>query len=133
MGENRKNSKPLRFVVFQELARKIIADESWTREDLEQDDEIFFNLQKEIIHRQLKAENQLASPFGYISDRGIMDPVAYAYFKLGSEAAEELKCLIQQHYPAALSSLRKSLVVLLGPHSVDVEDDGVRLICSGIR
>ena len=118
---------------FQEIARQIISDKSWSRGDLEQNDEIFFQLQKEIVRRQLEAENQLASPFGYISDRGLMDAVAYTHFRLGPEAAEELKCIIQQQNPAALSTLRESLVVLLGPHSVDVEDDGVRLICPGIK
>ena len=62
-----------------------------------------------------------------------MDPVAYTHFRLGPEAAEELKRIIQEQNPAALATLRKSLVVLLGPHSVNVEDDGVRLICQGIK
>ena len=119
-------------LLFQEIARQIIADKNWTRDDLEKNDEIFFNLQKEIIRRQLHAENQLAST-GYISDRGLIDPVAYAHLRLGSEPAEDLKSMIQQLNPSALSLLRKSLVVLLGPHSADVEDDGVRIICTGIK
>lgn len=114
--------------VIDEVARGIIRDFGWRREDFlpEEHPETFYKLNEEIIKRQICQDIEYSkNGKGFICDRAL-DPLVYVKFYLGEEARGRL--LHIEGITEWLQRMRSSFVFLLAPHKEIINDDNVRLV-----
>lgn len=114
--------------VIAEVARGIIQDFGWKREDFlpEDNPENFYKLNEEIIKRQICQDIEYSkNGKGFIGDRAL-DPLVYVKFYLGEEARGRM--LRIEGIGEWLQRMRSSFVFLLAPHKEIIQDDNTRLV-----
>lgn len=108
-----------------EVARKILQEHQFTRDDITDNSERALELQQLILTAQCKEESK--DPFDpVLCDRSGVDPIVYAV-KYGPPQAQEI--LESSYYWKYLRDrMRKALVVLCPPQEDWLVDDGTRLM-----
>ncbi|GAA6039608.1 hypothetical protein JCM8097_002209 [Rhodosporidiobolus ruineniae] len=111
-----------------EAARRVMQSEEWRREDVSK-----LEFQQAISREHLRLESTTPTP--YISDRCLLDQVAYTRLT----NSDPLAYLVLLNDPAAAASFasyrdrKKTLVVHLYPVAAFVHDDGVRTVPTGME
>lgn len=108
-----------------EIARTIMAQNGWTRNDLKSNSPEFIKLQELILHQQNESElSALQNGSMYISDRGL-DPLAYlSFYSTDSEFSRV--CALPQVQKMVGRYQRESITILLEPSALCIRDDGTR-------
>lgn len=118
-------SKP---TIIRELARKVLKEKQFTREDITTSPARALMLQQHILDAQFYAERAVSAPAApsewYMCDRSGLDPIVYALLFVGEDAAAEL--LATDTWKELEKRMKESIVVLCESGCVWLEDDGVR-------
>ena len=115
--------------VVNEVARKIIAEHGWQREDFDPKihPDTFYELQLKILQEQLRKDKELcARNTSYISDRGL-DPIIYCKMYLGEEWFRKILNSIEAKECMKRHKAINTTTVVLLPHEECLQEDGVRL------
>ena len=142
---------PGKYSVISEVARALLEENKISQSDL-QDDGVFWDLQIQIVRRQLNEERRhelagfdeiLPTRHGYILDRCVLDALVYASlrfpdrFTLLPQATTEIEraeLLIPltgdiQTSEEVIRRYRRSIIALVCPFDTNgASDDGVRLV-----
>ncbi|KAI4618414.1 hypothetical protein J4E80_005012 [Alternaria sp. BMP 0032] len=124
-------SKP---VIIREVARKVLHDKQFSREDITASPSRSLQLQKHILDAQFEAEQAaigLDTPptTWYISDRSGLDPIIYAQLFVGEGAAGEM--LASAKWKELERRMKAGVVVLCEAGCSWLADDGTRLMPDG--
>jgi predicted ATPase len=106
-----------------EVARSVLRDHDFTREDLAKPDRAM-KLQRLILDAQLKAENHTEGTI--LSDRSGLDPLVYAA-KCGPPGGLA-SIMASPTWETLKGRMRRSLVILCPPRADWLYDDGIRLM-----
>lgn len=112
-----------------EVARKVLCEFGFTRDDITSDPSRALQLQELILKAQFEEESKVTTNATVLCDRSGADPIVYAV-KYGPPHAQEMleKC---REWQVLRDRMRDSLVILCPPHREWLTDDGVRLMaCS---
>ncbi|KAH1809374.1 hypothetical protein KXX35_007481, partial [Aspergillus fumigatus] len=112
-----------------EVARKVLCEFGFTRDDITSDPSRALQLQELILKAQFEEESKVTTNATVLCDRSGADPIVYAV-KYGPPHAQEMleKC---REWQVLRDRMRESLVILCPPHREWLTDDGVRLMaCS---
>jgi nicotinamide riboside kinase len=111
-----------------EVARTVIKELNFDREDIVASPDQSFLLQKAILQAQYKNEALLSdtTTAWYISDRSGIDPIVYARYYVGVEQAKEL--LASPQWVFLEQQMKAGLVVLCEAGVQWLTDDGIRLM-----
>ncbi|KAH1747973.1 hypothetical protein KXW33_001714 [Aspergillus fumigatus] len=112
-----------------EVARKVLCEFGFTRDDITSDPSRALQLQELILKAQFEEESKATTNATVLCDRSGADPIVYAV-KYGPPHAQEMleKC---REWQVLRDRMRDSLVILCPPHREWLTDDGVRLMaCS---
>ena len=71
------------FVRIKEVARKVMQRKNIKKVDLESKEEIYLRLQELVMEEQRLEEEQISESQDLISDRSLIDSLAYTYMKKG--------------------------------------------------
>jgi len=117
-------SNRIKIPVISEIARTIISQNGWSRENLT-DQNIFFSLQELIIQQMTTQELNLRNK-SHCSDRSIFDPLVYATIYLEEKARKKLASnpvfnTIGQLY-------QNSIFIIIKPKMETMKDDGIRIL-----
>jgi nicotinamide riboside kinase len=115
----------LQFSSITEVARDILRDYQFSRDDITNDPQRALKLQQLILVAQCNKESE--SPTDYLlCDRSGVDPIVYA-IKYGTPYAQIiLESSPEWHY--LRDQMKKALVILCQPHREWLVDDGTRLM-----
>ncbi|KAI5119488.1 hypothetical protein M0805_009512 [Coniferiporia weirii] len=115
---------------IKEVARAVMKEKGFTREDVERMD-MQYAILKAQAHADVQAHNSVSrgeSPI-VLSDRSVVDPIVYALLSSPAEGHERARTLINvTETQLSLTHLRRSTVILLAPVPEWVEDDGIRSV-----
>lgn len=115
--------------IIREVARTVLAEGGFTREDIENSPLRAMQLQEGILSAQYKIETTITKSEGskwYISDRSGLDPIVYASVFVGPDSAQTL--LASEEWLTLESNMKAGLVVLCDAGDSWLTDDGVRLM-----
>lgn len=114
-------------IIF-EVARTVIKNLKFDREDIAASPEQSFMLQKAILLAQYEKEAPFenATTSWFISDRSGIDPIVYARYHVGIEEARKLLALPQWTFLER--QMKAGLVVLCEAGAHWLTDDGIRLM-----
>jgi nicotinamide riboside kinase len=114
--------------IISEVARTVIKDLNFDREDIVASPDQSFVLQKAILQAQYKNEAVLSdtTTAWYISDRSGIDPIVYAQYYAGVEKAKEL--LASPQWAFLERQMKAGLVILCEAGVHWLADDGTRLM-----
>jgi hypothetical protein len=125
-----RRARSERPAVIREVARTVLKEKNFTREDITTSPLRALALQKHILEAQYEAEIAVGtrqdSPSWYISDRSGVDPIAYTYLFVGAEAAQGM--LDTEAWSKLETNMRKGTVVLCEAGCNWLTDDGTRLM-----
>lgn len=121
-------------VIIREVARKVLHDKHFSREDITASPSRSLQLQKHILDAQFEAEQAaigLDTPqtTWYISDRSGLDPIIYAQLFVGEGAAGEM--LASAKWKELERRMKAGVVVLCEAGCSWLADDGTRLMPDG--
>ncbi|RAQ99037.1 AAA domain-like protein [Stemphylium lycopersici] len=126
------SSKP---VVIREVARKVLKEKQFNRDDITTSPSRALLLQQHILNAQFQAEQNalgLHTPaMSYISDRSGLDPIVYAQLFVSEEAADEM--LVSETWRELEHRMKQSVVILCEAGCVWLTDDGTRLMPTGME
>ncbi|KAI9367232.1 AAA domain-containing protein [Aspergillus egyptiacus] len=106
-----------------EVARRVLQQHQFTRDDLTNNPQRALELQRLILVAQAAEEGQ--SPHDpVLCDRSGVDPIVYAVQYGPPRAQEKLESL--SHWHCLRDRMRRSLVILCPPHPEWLVDDGTR-------
>ncbi|EKG19859.1 hypothetical protein MPH_02861 [Macrophomina phaseolina MS6] len=113
--------------VVREVARGVLIQHGFTRDDIRISPERCLELQQHILAAQWQRERDSLGESGWlISDRSGVDPIIYAqHFGGKSAACQLLQC---KNWQELGERMRSSVVVLCSPEAKFLKDDGVRLM-----
>ncbi|KAI3338376.1 AAA domain-containing protein [Ustulina deusta] len=113
--------------VIKEVARSVLTNHGFTRDDIRSSPDRALELQRLIIEAQSEAEKaQLETHSWFISDRSAVDPIIYARKYANKEAADMLASSAQ--WVEMRDRMARSLVIICQAGVDWLTDDGVRLI-----
>ncbi|EOA85869.1 hypothetical protein ACJQWK_02971 [Exserohilum turcicum] len=116
-------------LVIREVARTVLRENHFRREDIATLPARALQLQRHILAAQYYAETT-ACPEGastwYICDRSGLDPIVYAKCFVGDYAAAEM--LASEFWQGLEDRMKESIVILCEAGCQWLEDDGVRLM-----
>ena len=123
----------LKPVVVREVARKVLQEKNYTRDDITNSPVRALELQRHILEYQLAAESAADGSMSswLICDRSGLDPIAYASMFVGEDSAEEL--MASQAWRELEARMKNGLVVLCEAGCEWLEDDGTRLMPVGME
>ncbi|XP_060583365.1 uncharacterized protein LOC132739631 [Ruditapes philippinarum] len=113
--------------VVEEVARGIIKNHGWSRDDFIPDKhpDVFRQLNEEILEAQIANDIKYSSSGeDFICDRAL-DPIIYCGYYVSEQAKEAMYKLHGIH--EWLDRMRRSFVILVSPHPECITDDNVRL------
>ncbi|KAF2495768.1 hypothetical protein BU16DRAFT_538405 [Lophium mytilinum] len=110
---------------IKEVARGVLRKHNYTAADMTNSPLRALELQHLIFSAQVTAEEELGNNW-FISDRSALDPVAYAYFYVGEEAAASM--LESEAWQASRARMRDGVVLVCEAGTPWLVDDGVRLM-----
>ncbi|KAL4885686.1 AAA domain-containing protein [Aspergillus karnatakaensis] len=111
--------------VITEVARNVLQDYQFSRDDLTDNPERALELQQLILVAQYKEESK-SSTDSLLCDRSGVDPIVYAIKYGPPQARQLLESASHWHY--LRDRMRTSLVILCQPHQEWLADDGTRLM-----
>jgi nicotinamide riboside kinase len=119
--------------VIKEVARQVMQEKGYTREDVDSDDrERRFSMQKDIFNAQLRAENKILDPETnacFLSDRSAIDPVVYLRHYSGHEESSRITSTSDwRRTRKRYADSERSLIVLLLPVMEFLVDDDIRYV-----
>ncbi|KAL2827982.1 AAA domain-containing protein [Aspergillus cavernicola] len=115
----------LLFRPITEVAREVLRQHQFTRDDITDSPDRALELQRLILAAQFEEENK-ESTTPVLCDRSGVDPIVYAV-KYGPRHAQQmLEDSPQWHF--LRGRIRKSLVIICPPHRGWYKDDGTRLM-----
>ncbi|KAH7386804.1 AAA domain-containing protein [Phaeosphaeria sp. MPI-PUGE-AT-0046c] len=120
--------------VIREVARTVLKEKKYSREDITASPTRALQLQKDILQAQYEAEtvaNVENTTSWYMCDRSGLDPVVYTACFVGDEAAAEM--LESRIWLELESRMRKGVVILCEAGGQWLIDDGVRLMPTDSR
>ncbi|OAL44131.1 hypothetical protein IQ07DRAFT_685158 [Pyrenochaeta sp. DS3sAY3a] len=116
--------------IIREVARTVLKEKNFTREDITTSPLRALALQKHILEAQYEAEIAVGtgrdSSSWYISDRSGVDPIAYTYLFVSAEAAQDM--LDTEAWSKLETNMKKGIVVLCEAGCKWLTDDGTRLM-----
>ncbi|KAL4898931.1 hypothetical protein BDW74DRAFT_164222 [Aspergillus multicolor] len=115
----------LRLRPITEVARNVLQQHNFTRDDINYIPERALELQQLILSAQYDEESKTPTD-RVLCDRSGADPIAYAMQYGPPDAYKALEASPEWHY--LRDRLRESLVVVCPPHQEWLVDDGTRLI-----
>ncbi|GAA5921210.1 hypothetical protein JCM6882_000478 [Rhodosporidiobolus microsporus] len=117
-----------KWVLVEEVARKVMQRDRWTREDVPK-----AAFQQAILDAQLEAESRSSVP--YIADRCLLDPIAYTSLHTSSPTTYRQMLAIPSLQPllASYRDAEKTLVIHLLPVEQFAHDDGVRSLTGSME
>lgn len=123
----------LKPVVVREVARKVLQEKNYTRDDITNSPVRALELQRHILEAQIVAERAADGSMSswLICDRSGLDPIAYASMFVGEETAEKL--MASQAWRELEARMKIGLVVLCEAGCKWLEDDGTRLMPVGLE
>lgn len=127
----------LKPVIIREVARTVLREKDYTRDDILNSPVRALELQRLILDGQLAAEEAAEEAAGtntstwVISDRSGLDPVVYATVFVGEGPAEQL--MASQAWHKLEARMKAGLVVLCEAGCEWLEDDGIRLMPAGLE
>ena len=101
LAEKLMDRKEVRgFVRIKEVARKVMQRKNIKKADLESKEEIYLRLQELVMEEQRLEEEQISESQDLISDRSLIDSLAYTYMKKGWSYTERLmkRTKVSQHF-----------------------------------
>ncbi|KAJ8305524.1 hypothetical protein KUTeg_016069 [Tegillarca granosa] len=113
----------LNIYFVEEIARSIIREHSWRREDFLPDvhPDTFKQLNKEILQAQVNIESENS-----VRGKGKgLDPIVYVEYYIGKESEEEMYQV--NGVKEWLKRMKTAMVFVLYPHIECISDDEVRL------
>jgi predicted ATPase len=110
--------------IIKEVAREVLREHNYTASDITSSKTRALSLQRLILEAQLRAERTIASDW-FVSDRSGLDPLMYAKWYVGDDAARGLA--ESAEWAELKEHMRQSLVVLCEAGDW-LSDDGVRLM-----
>jgi nicotinamide riboside kinase len=119
--------------IIREVARTVLKEKGFTRDDLATSPIRALQLQQHILDAQLHAEgakNKTASSNWYICDRSGLDPNVYAQLFAGRSAAEDM--LESEAWQALERRMKNGIVMLCEAGCTWLIDDGIRLMPDGL-
>jgi predicted ATPase len=113
-----------RLMVYGEVARRIMDEHGWTRDNLD-DDETFFELQRLIVDAHTQLLSQWSGDFAVV-DRSVVDALYFCRMRFGVESARSKQ--LEELVRGACTNGMANAVILHFPFKPSlVEDDGTRL------
>ena len=126
------SSKP---VVIREVARKVLKERQFNRDDITTSPCRALLLQQHILDAQFHAEQTALNPHTpaacYISDRSGLDPIIYAQLFVSKEAADNM--LASEIWKELERRMKQSVVILCEAGCSWLTDDGTRLMPTGME
>lgn len=123
-----RKSFPQPFII-REVARTVLKDKGFTREDITTSPSRALQLQKHILNAQREAEsaasNDASLPW-YICDRSGLDPIVYTQLFVGTKATEDM--LASEAWKELEANMRAGIVMLCEAGCGWLIDDGTRLM-----
>jgi nicotinamide riboside kinase len=124
-------SKP---VIIREVARTVLRDKHFSRDDITTSPTRAWQLQKHILDAQFEAEQAAIGPdtpstTWYISDRSGLDPIIYTQLFVGEDAAGEM--LASEKWRELERRMKMGVVMLCEAGCSWLADDGTRLMPTG--
>ena len=117
--------------VVSEMARSVLQEHNFTRDDIRQDSKRCMQLQKLILDAQWKRESELDANCPLVSDRSGIDPLVYASVFAKDE---DLNCLSDSSAWKELAHrMRQATVVVCEPVVQWLYDDGTRLMPASLE
>ncbi|KAE8334423.1 hypothetical protein BDV24DRAFT_172565 [Aspergillus arachidicola] len=109
-----------------EVARKVLCEFGFTRDDITSDPHRALELQELILKAQFEEETKVTTNATVVYDRSAADPIVYAV-KYGSPHTQDMleQCL---EWQVLRDRMRDSPVILCPPHQEWLTNDGVRLM-----
>ena len=101
LAEKLMDRKEVRgFVRIKEVARKVMQRKNIKKADLESKEEIYLRLQELVMEEQRLEEEQISESQDLISDRSLIDSLAYTYIRKGWSYTERLmkRMKVSQHF-----------------------------------
>ena len=123
-----EKSLPRPFII-REVARTVLKDKGFTREDIIASPSRALQLQKHILNAQREAEataSKDASSSWYICDRSGLDPIVYTQLFVGAKATEDM--LASEAWKELEANMKAGIVVLCEAGCGWLIDDGTRLM-----
>jgi nicotinamide riboside kinase len=121
--------------VIREVARNVLEEHNYTRDDITDSPSRALELQILIMKAQLAAEIAASrispSTTWYISDRSGIDPIVYASVFVSNDAAEEL--LKSDEWIKLKERMKAAVVILCEAGCRWLVDDGVRLMPKSVE
>ncbi|KAF2878600.1 AAA domain-containing protein, partial [Massariosphaeria phaeospora] len=118
--------------VIREVARTVLKEKSFSRDDITDSPARALQLQKHILDAQLEAEETASRETGaqwYICDRSGLDPIVYARVFVGEAAAQDM--LAAEAWKQLKTRMKTGVVVLCEAGCSWLVDDGTRLMPKG--
>ena len=115
--------------IVREVARTVLKEKGFSREDITTSPARAFELQKYILEAQFEAETTattINSPSWYICDRSGLDPVVYTLLFVGANAAAEM--LASKAWMELENRMKEGVVILCEAGCHWLTDDGTRLM-----
>lgn len=121
--------------VIKEVARRVMQEKGYTREDVDSDDpERRFSMQKHIFTAQLEAENDLLESDKntvFLSDRSAIDPIVYFAHYSGNAMASRITSTSEwESCRERYADKESSVIVLLLPVKKFLADDNIRYVAT---
>lgn len=117
----------LPLVPLTEVARNVLRQYHFTREDIMSSPQKALELQQLILAAQYNEETK-GSGTTILSDRSGVDPIVYGIQYGPAHSRELLEASFQ--WPVLRDKMRKSLVIVCPPQAEWFKDDGIRLMAS---
>ncbi|EAT77663.1 hypothetical protein HBI56_195500 [Parastagonospora nodorum] len=129
LEETAKNDGWQRPFIIREVARTVLKDKYFSREDISESPKRALQLQEHILAAQLRAETAataLNASNWYICDRSGLDPIVYARYFVGEDAAAAM--LTSEAWLGLEGRMKKGIVIVCEAGCTWLIDDGVRLM-----
>jgi nicotinamide riboside kinase len=118
-------------LIIREVARTVLKDKNFSREDITTSPIRALQLQQHILRAQYEAETTACARDAsawYICDRSGLDPIVYAACFIGAEPAAEM--LTSKVWLELENRMKEGIVVVCEAGCHWLKDDGVRLMPS---
>lgn len=128
-GEANRTNLDQRPMVIREVARTVLKEKNYRREDITTSPTRSLELQWHILQAQYEAETAAGASDAstwYISDRSGLDPIVYAICYVGVEAAADM--LRSRVWLELEDRMKEGIVILCEAGHHWLVDDGVRLM-----
>jgi nicotinamide riboside kinase len=120
--------------IIREVAREVLKEKDFSRDDITTSPERALQLQKHILDAQHDAEIAASAGNlgpGYICDRSGLDPIVYADLLVGHESSTEL--LASKAWFELESRMKEAIVILCEAGCHWLTDDGMRLMPTDVE